>query len=283
VAQAEIVVSLAYAMTHSLRSVFGLQPQYAFGNSLGELAMFASLGTWKRPIELSARIRESNLFRTILHGPMTILDDGWRSGCGSSETWEAVLATAREYDVQVAMQNQRHVFLAETHSSSQGVIAGRPQEVAAVLRACQAATTSLPFRLVYHVPVVAAVAADLEAMYTLEVGQRPSVEFLSLKPFTKVPHNSRSVAQALVNTACQRVDFPQLVENAYGQGARVFVEIGPRQNCISWVKTTLNDRPHAAVGVDQKGVDVQVSLTRAMAALLSHRVNLCTTALRDYC
>ncbi|HRF96804.1 MAG TPA: hypothetical protein PLZ51_16465, partial [Aggregatilineales bacterium] len=55
-------------------------------------------------------------------------------------------------------------------------------------------------------------------------------------------------------------------------GARVFIELGPRSTCARWVDETLGDKPHLAVSIDSLGVDSRTSIIRMMAQLVSHRV-----------
>ena len=59
---------------------------------------------------------------------------------------------------------------------------------------------------------------------------------------------TRSPAQAV-----RTLDFPRLVERAYADGVRVFVEHGPRGLCTGWIQRILGERDHLAVPLDVAG------------------------------
>ena len=44
-----------------------------------------------------------------------------------------------------------------------------------------------------------------------------------------------------------------MIEQAYADGVRVFVEHGPRGLCSGWIKRILGDRDHVAVPLDVAG------------------------------
>jgi hypothetical protein len=47
------------------------------------------------------------------------------------------------------------------------------------------------------------------------------------------------------------VDFPRVIERAYADGVRVFVEHGPRAQCTGWIRQILAGREHVAVALDR--------------------------------
>lgn len=268
--QAELCVSLCYVLTHLLRDEFGLQPTAAIGNSLGELSMFASCGVWQRPQELAARMRASNIFPQRISGPLTAVRDAW----GTEANWASYLVKGSAALLQQRLQQEQRVCLTHINTPDEVVIAGDPPHVLAILDELGATWQRLPFQLAYHTHLCEPSATELDELYRLELDVRPEISFTSMAPFSRIPHDSRLIARTLVNTALKPVDFPQIVETAWQQGSRVFVEIGPRQNCATWIRGILGDRPHAAVSIDQKGADAVNSLTRMIAALMSHGVPL---------
>ena len=73
---------------------------------------------------------------------------------------------------------------------------------------------------------------------------------------------------------CHCLDFPRLIQQAYQDGARIFIELGAGSNCARWVNDTLQGQPHAAYAINRKGVDDHTSILRLVARMLSQQVPL---------
>ena len=65
-----------------------------------------------------------------------------------------------------------------------------------------------------------------------------------------------------------------MIQQAYKDGARIFLELGPRESCTNWIGEILGKEKHLAVGINRKGIDDKISIIRALARLFSHRVPL---------
>ncbi len=276
--QAELCVSLCYVLTHLLRSEFGLQPVAAIGNSLGELSMFAACGVWRRPQDLAAHMRGSDIFPQRISGPLTAVHDVW----GPDADWVLYLVKAPAEVIRQRVAQEQRVCLTHINTVDEVVIGGDPPQVLRLLSELGLVGQRLPFQLAYHSRMCEPSAAELGEIYSLELDARPEIVFASMVPFIRIPHDARIIARTLVNTALNAVDFPQIVETAWQQGSRVFVEIGPRQNCATWIRSILGDRPNAVVSIDQKGSDASNALTRMMAVLLSHGVSLNRSAVQKH-
>jgi len=74
------------------------------------------------------------------------------------------------------------------------------------------------------------------------------------------------------STITRTLDFPRLVEAAYKNGARVFIEVGPGANCTRWIDEILQGKPHLAVPSNRRGLPDQATLTRMRARLASHGI-----------
>ena len=77
------------------------------------------------------------------------------------------------------------------------------------------------------------------------------------------------------------IDFPRLVDLAYQDGARVFIELGAGSNCSKWVEACLKDRPHAAMSINYSNLDDHSAILRLLARLISHQVPLDLSVLKE--
>lgn len=272
VSQAEATVSLAYVWTHLLQSIFQIRPALALGYSLGEIAMFASCGCWERPQELAARFRTGLSFRQSLAGEMSVFGKSDELRDMKADRWQACVASLPEPLQTPGGTDKSRVFITHINTPREVVVAGDAQDVADWLVRHQARGQVIPSRLVYHCRAVAPEATTLQELFELPVAGRPQADLVAMTPFAKVPHNSKLIARTLVNTALNTVDFPQIVQTAYQRGARIFVEVGPRNNCSTWIQQILAGQAAVTVSTDQKGFHTSTAVVRMLAKLTAHRV-----------
>ncbi|TXI83637.1 MAG: type I polyketide synthase, partial [Cupriavidus sp.] len=76
-------------------------------------------------------------------------------------------------------------------------------------------------------------------------GAKP-IDFYSAAWGQKYPLSRESAAEAIVAQAVDTIDFPRVIEQAYADGVRLFVEIGPGSSCTKMIDEILGDRPHLA-------------------------------------
>ena len=235
--------------------------------------MFASLGSWREPDQLRHRLEQSAVFRERLHGPMRAVRQVWGlppEGSGSPVWSSAILQVPAEV-LRGGLAAESHVYLTHVNTPAEVVVSGLPDEVARVARRLETQAFPLPLELALHCDIVRSEQAAVRRCSTC-LSPVPDVTFWSSGYYGRVPHDSSAIAQSLAEGLCHPVDFPRLVEAVYASGARVFLELGARQICSTWIGTILASRPHLALPVNQKGVDDRVALLRALARLLSHRL-----------
>jgi 3-hydroxymyristoyl/3-hydroxydecanoyl-(acyl carrier protein) dehydratase/1-acyl-sn-glycerol-3-phosphate acyltransferase len=82
--------------------------------------------------------------------------------------------------------------------------------------------------------------------------------------------DSEACTQAIMNQAHQTLDFREVVERAWADGVRVFVEHGPMSACSGWIRDVLGERASEAVVVplDRKGRGIE-TIFEATAALVA--------------
>jgi 3-hydroxymyristoyl/3-hydroxydecanoyl-(acyl carrier protein) dehydratase len=68
------------------------------------------------------------------------------------------------------------------------------------------------------------------------------------------------------------IDVPRLIETAYRDGARVFLEVGPGNSCARAIGAILGDRPHLARAAHAPRQDAVSQIVRLVAHLAAERV-----------
>ena len=274
VAMIESGLSFALMYTEVMRDVFNVQPRAAFGYSLGEGSMMWGMGVWRDGDAGSEAFRASNLFTSRLTGKMDAVRDAWGvpANVPNDQLWSAYFIAAPVDQVRAAVQNENKVYLTHINTPNEVMIAGEPAACERVVAAVQGESMKAPFDVVIHNEAMMGEFGEFFRLHNLPTNAVDGVTFYSAADYAPITLDQRVVANSMARMACKQIDFSRLIERAYADGARVFIELGPRSTCARWVDETLTNRPHLAVSIDQMGVDSRLSLVKMLAQLIAHRV-----------
>ncbi|WP_160061896.1 hypothetical protein [Psychromonas sp. L1A2] len=92
---AEAGVSYACLLTTIWQQQLQIKATCAAGYSMGEVSMFAALDCWKKPQEMSQRLRESRIFTEQLSGTLKRLESAWGVSVPISPTVATRTATTK--------------------------------------------------------------------------------------------------------------------------------------------------------------------------------------------
>lgn len=138
----------------------------------------------------------------------------------------------------------------------QTVISGRRDAVqSALARARQAGVRGqeLPVSCAFHSPLVAAASrplAELVSTLGLCSPKRPVFSNVTGK---RGPTEPGSIAEQVGAHLASPVRFAPMIEAMHGEGARIFLEVGPGSTLTSLVGSILAGRPHQALACDPNG------------------------------
>ena len=126
----------------------------------------------------------------------------------------------------------------------------------------------LSYPMASHCPEVAEARDAWIAMHTRAMFDVPGVRFYSAgaeQAFTATADDaaSHTAAMAITGQAVDTLDFPRVIERAYADGVRIFIEHGPRGLCARWIQRILGAREHLVVALDVAGQQPIRQLTRA--------------------
>ena len=79
-------------------------------------------------------------------------------------------------------------------------------------------------------------------------------------------------ADAITVQATGRIDFPAVIERAYADGVRVFLEMGPGGSCTRLIDRILGPRPHLARAACLPGRDALATVLDVLTSLVTHQV-----------
>ncbi len=241
------------------REILGLKPEAAIGVSSGETNALYAMGAWRSIDALREALHKDRMYSHVLAGSFDVLT-AW----GQDAAWDNWRVLAPVDRIREALADEPRAHLTLLYTPDDACIGGSPVACLRIVEKLgKERCRKLGYDLVIHAP-------ELEPAREawLRVHSQPTVAPEGVRFYTHATLDSyiptqESAAQNLLTQALTTVDFPALINKAYDDGVRIFVEHGPRQGCTRWVSTILQGRPHFAVALD---VDPHTSLPTAIDA-----------------
>ena len=275
IAMFESGVSSAVLNTHVMREGFGLEPQIAFGYSMGEISMLYGLGVWESMSNMSDILNTSMLFSERLAGPMNAVREEWNLSDDefrNESLWGCYTIRISAMEVQKLVDKEAHVYLILINTPEEVVIAGEPSACERVIKKLNRPIHPIPVTDVVHCEPVKTEYQEIRRVHTDRVVERPEIDFYSAIDYGVTKLDSKTLSHNIATIYGKTVDYSRLIETVYADGARIFVDIGPRATCSKWISKTLDKRPHLSISVNRKGTDNRAMILKALSSLISHRV-----------
>ena len=277
IAMFESGISTGVLHTRALREGFGLEPQLAFGYSMGEVTMMFALGVWGSMDPMSDILNVSPLFKERLCGPMDTVRDAWKlkpDEFQQETLWQWYTLRATPEAAQAAIDQEERAYLILVNTPQEVVMAGEPAACERVAKALAVEPHPIQVTDVVHCAPVKADYDEVKRVHTNPVISQPDIRFYTADTYDVTELDADGLGHNIARIYGRTVDYTKLIEATYRDGARIFVDLGPRVSCAKWISETLGERPHLAVGMSHRGVDDRVQVIRTLARLYSHRVPL---------
>ena len=264
--------------THVMREKMGIDPEIAFGNSMGELSMMFSMGAWRSPEIMSQSLVDLPTFSTRLVGAMDLAREAWGLPAAPADTEELIWGT---YSLQISpeeaqpvVDEEERVFLTMINTPNNLIIAGDRDACDRVRKKLGCHSFEVPVGDIVHNELLTAEFDNLRKIHTQEVFPVEGVDFYAALNYEKTKLDTETIANNITEFYGQCLDFPTLVQKVYEDGARIFIELGPRNNCSFWVSECLKNKEHLSVSMDALRLDEPTTLVQCIAKLMSHHVPL---------
>lgn len=244
------------AMLRVLGSL-GLRPAMAAGHSYGEYVALHAAG-----------VIDAGVLALLSEARGRSIIEAAREDLG---TMAAV--PAGRVQVQEILRDRDDVWIANLNAPEQTVISGTEDGIASVVEEMKRRgieARPLPVACAFHSPLVAPARDRLSRVLGSQEFRPPSVKVFSNTTATAYPEDGRATATLLTEHLVNPVLFADEIEAMYAEGARVFVEVGPRGVLASLTGQILSGRPHLAVATDQPGRPGMLQLLHAVGRLAAH-------------
>ncbi|MCA0926784.1 type I polyketide synthase [Ruegeria profundi] len=266
-----------YAANMAMATLYqqiGLKPDMLLGHSTGEYAALSAAGVTKHEdvSHLQKDIRDLNAVFAAAERDDAIAK-------GTLFTIGPVNVTK----LRAALEGRDDVFLGMDNCAAQQVVVATSAKAAdwvpELAKSLGGFCDTLPFGRAYHCPAFAPFSGRLEEFLSqidIRAPKLPVYSCLTTKPF---PNTSKAIKSWMAAQWSSEVRFQDTIRRMYDDGARIFVECGPRNNLTSFVGDVLRKQPHVTVAADTVGRQGLSQLHHLAAQLFAEGVPLDLDAL----
>ncbi|NOX58353.1 MAG: acyltransferase domain-containing protein [Planctomycetes bacterium] len=266
-------VSFGALMTDILKAM-GIQPDAAIGYSLGETTSLISLGAWSDRDEMAKRLMRSSLFASDLAGDCDAATRHWKMSSGEKVAWSVCAVNRSSHEVRKALAKFDRAYLLIVNAPGECVIGGQRDQVDAIKRALGCDGVELSGAPAVHCSVVDEVRDAYHTLHLSKTTPPEGVGFYSAAWAKAYEVTRESAADSITAQATDGFDFPKVIEQAYADGVRYFVEVGPRATCTRMIRRILGDRPHFAESASGAADDERAALMNLVASLSAHGISI---------
>jgi acyl transferase domain-containing protein/3-hydroxymyristoyl/3-hydroxydecanoyl-(acyl carrier protein) dehydratase len=263
-------VLVALAQGEFSRGILNLKPTAAIGLSSGETNALLTFGVWRDLDAMLAAIEKSDLYAHQLTGTFLAATEYWQLPASEKIDWRNYRLTAPVLSVEAAVAEEEYAYITIIQGPDDCVIGGEAEACKRII-AKVAPLNNIPLGLdmVVHCPVLTPFAKAWYAIHDRHVYPAPGVRFYSHADHRAYEVTRASAADALTRQASACIDFRAVIEAAWADGVRVFVEHGPRNVLTTSVSRILGDRSHLAVALDRRDLRPLHSLIETTLTLWS--------------
>ncbi|MCT8861870.1 PfaB family protein [Shewanella xiamenensis] len=281
-------VGASYLFSRLLTRVFNIQPQLALGYSMGEAAMWASLDIWQTPHALIHATQNSAIFNQEISGPLLAVRRDWQLSDNAPLVWNSFLVRATSAEINPLLADFPRVYLAIEQGDT-CILAGSEESCLQLLKRLNKRGIASNKVTAMHTSPSQSQHSAIQGFYTLGLKAtacETQVRFISAAQQSAVSIDSQSIAKSIADTFCAPLNFTALINTAYNQGARLFVEVGADRQTSTLIDkigrqlelgpdgVQTQGQPIFAMACNAKGSDTITSLLKCLAQLISHRVPL---------
>ncbi|MDZ7845150.1 MAG: beta-ketoacyl synthase N-terminal-like domain-containing protein [Anaerolineales bacterium] len=225
---------------YNILSRSGFEPDFTAGHSFGELTALWAGGMMDDQTFLRLVKARGQAMRPPTDG-------------NAADTGTMAAVQAHPDEVKEEIKTFSDVTVANENSPTQTVLAGPTaavEKAAAELTRKGYKVTQLPVSAAFHTPLVKHASRPFAEAVQAETFHKAKVPVYSNTTGERYPRKLDQAKKILANHILHPVVFKTQIEELYRAGARLFVEIGPRQIMTGLVADILQDQEHTTVALN---------------------------------
>jgi acyl transferase domain-containing protein/3-hydroxymyristoyl/3-hydroxydecanoyl-(acyl carrier protein) dehydratase len=258
--------------TADLVQRFGVRPRAVVGYSLGETAGLFALKAWTDRDLMLDRINNSTLFTEDLAGEYRAARRAWKVPAGKTVDWALGVIDRPAKVVRAAMKDHKKVYSLIVNTLHECVVGGDPHAVQKLVRKLDCEFFPLQGVTTVHCEVAKEVQGPYRELHVLPTAEPRGIRFYSGAWGTAYRVSAETAADSVLAQAIYGIDYPRVIEAAYTDGVRIFLEMGPGGSCSRMIGEILKGRPHVARSACMPGRGSAGLMLRMLANLIAERV-----------
>jgi acyl transferase domain-containing protein/3-hydroxymyristoyl/3-hydroxydecanoyl-(acyl carrier protein) dehydratase len=266
-------VALGAFVSDIARSL-GLKPDAAIGYSLGESTSLFALRAWTARDDMLSRVTASTLFTRDLTGEPEALRRAWKVPADQPVTWLAGLVDRPAAQVRAAMIGLAHTYILIVNTPEECVIGGETQQVRALQAKLGCHFFTLDGVSTVHCELLQPVLERYRELHRFPTTPPPGVTFYSGGWGRAYVPDRETAADAIVAQASGTIDFPRVVNAAFEENVRCFIEMGPGASCSRMISKILEGRQHIARSLCVSAKEPLLDVLRVLGQLWAEGVPL---------
>ncbi|HLB41869.1 MAG TPA: beta-ketoacyl synthase N-terminal-like domain-containing protein [Gammaproteobacteria bacterium] len=260
---------LAQVHAQFTQRLLEIKPHACIGYCSGETNALIALKAWRDMEALFLDVEKSNIYTDSLSGQYTVLNNQWQTA-GNKFKWSTFRVFANVDMISDAIKTETHVRLTIINSPNDCVIAGDPEACIQFFKKIpHLQTKTLPHSMVIHCQEFHPLSQLWRKLHYRQTYPIKNVRFYSAGSGRSYAANADHAADALLSQAANTVNFPRIIQQAWQDGIRVFVEHGPRNLCSKWINDILGEKKHLAIPLDIMGMNSLTQAAYATAQLIA--------------
>jgi PfaB family protein len=261
---------------------FGVHPGAVIGYSLGESAALFSQRAWRDRDGMYTRMKESTLFTDDLAGECRAAQRSWGLEAGTPVQWSLGVIAAPEADVRRLLGQFPRTYLLIVNTPDECVIGGDAGQLVRLVTALGRRFFPLQGVTTVHCEVAEQVATPYHDLHLYPTEAPAGVVYYSGVKGDSFEVTRETAAASILGQALHGINYPNVIEAAYRDGVRLFLEMGPGASCSRMIGRILGDRPHLARSACYAGQEPVSLVLRMMASLIAEGVPIDLAPLFDH-
>ena len=252
-------------MMTDVMNQFGITNNAVIGYSLGETAGFFSSRTWRDRDEMLTRINNSALFTEQLAGPCTAVQKTWNDD--SEINWSIASINVNAKTVKQHLKDYDRLYLLIINTPEESVIGGDKAQLETFIDTLGCQAHAIDGVTTVHCPVAEPVAKAYRDLHIFDVHPPKYIRFYSGIWAKSYEVTTESAADSVIGQALDTFSYADVIKQAYADGTRVFLEMGPKGTCSRMIDKILGNKPHIAMSCNVQGQDASNSVMLCLAQI----------------
>lgn len=262
------------------QEVFKLRPSAAIGYSSGESSSLFAMGAWQDMGPMFDDFLAHSVYTKEIAGEFDVAKRSW--GVDEPVQWTNWEILAPEGEVEKAIQGEPMVHITIVNAPDDVIIGGRSDGCDRVIeKVGRKKAFFLNNNVVNHCPEIETYENEWRKLHRRPTRNVPGVRFYTAATCSYYHPTADKAAESILGMATRTLDFPQMIENAYNDGVRIFIEHGPLGRCTRWIRQILKNKEHVAVAMDAKGRSSVDQMIHAIAQLKASGVAIEANAFQN--